>query len=200
MRRAKYWLVAIGIALGLAASAVVLAVWPQGGMPETPRGRGSLLSDCDGPIRELVVHYMADASDTVGPIYREFLRQLPADVRVHVVCPRQEDFEHLKSQLGTESSRLSPVIVDHPMTCWSRDRWLAIRFANHREGSGIIELCTPRMEQTADTWPARSGDAQTANDLATVLGNGIRARRSALLFDGGDFVADNETVFVTPAV
>jgi hypothetical protein len=37
-------------------------------------------------------------------------------------------------------------------------------------------------------------------DIAAVLGPAVRARRSGLYFDGGDFLADAENVFVVPRV
>jgi hypothetical protein len=48
-------------------------------------------------------------------------------------------------------------------------------------------------------WPARAGDRRIGEDLAAAV-PGVRARRSALAFDGGDFAADSETVFVSPRV
>jgi hypothetical protein len=39
-----------------------------------------------------------------------------------------------------------------------------------------------------------------ADDLAVALRPGVHARRSDLYFDGGDFDADGETVFVRPSV
>jgi hypothetical protein len=52
----------------------------------------------------------------------------------------------------------------------------------------------------AGVWPDREGDRRVAGDLAAALRGTITASRSHLFFDGGDFVADAETVFVTPAV
>jgi hypothetical protein len=49
-------------------------------------------------------------------------------------------------------------------------------------------------------WPARAGDARVGEDLAAARPGRIDQERSPLAFDGGDFVADGETVFVTPAV
>jgi N-dimethylarginine dimethylaminohydrolase len=48
-------------------------------------------------------------------------------------------------------------------------------------------------------WPQRAGDARIADDLA-LGGPGIRSERLELYFDGGDFCADDRTVFVAPSV
>jgi len=189
----------LGIVLGLAASAVVLVLWPERTALSVAHHRGRLLSDCDGPIQDLVIHYLNDAAETIVPVYGPFLRQLPSTVQVHVVCPSRSDFDRLAVEVGSTSCALLPVIVNHPMTCWSRDRWLAIRVPSSGGQTDVMQLCSPRMEQAADVWLARSGDARTAADLAAA-GLGVAAKRSALFFDGGDFVADEETIFVTPRV
>jgi N-dimethylarginine dimethylaminohydrolase len=63
-----------------------------------------------------------------------------------------------------------------------------------------MELVCSREEEGADVWPPRQGDQKVAEDLARVLGPNVLCRRSDLFFDGGDFAADGETVFVRPAV
>jgi hypothetical protein len=61
-------------------------------------------------------------------------------------------------------------------------------------------LVSPRGEMGADVWPARRGDQRVGRGLALHLGRGTTSLRSDLFFDGGDFVADRETVFVAPTV
>ncbi|MCY3022828.1 MAG: agmatine deiminase family protein [Planctomycetota bacterium] len=63
-----------------------------------------------------------------------------------------------------------------------------------------MTLLCPRGEAGAVNWPARAGDERVAEDLAAARPQEIAAHRSMLYFDGGDFIADSETVFVTPAV
>ena len=189
--------VTLGVLLGLAACVPVLSIFDgtgsgSSGLPEIVPG--PLLSDCDGAIRELVIHYASEAAEIVAPTYRDFLRQLPAEVTVQVVCPDKRAFVDLCKRVGPTECKLSAVTVDHPITCWSRDRWLALG-----EGPPTCTLLRPRGEMGADVWPAREGDQRVADDLAAALG-GVTAVRSELLFDGGDFVADDETVFVTPDV
>jgi hypothetical protein len=186
---------ALGVAIGLAAVMVVLAVYRGDGGPADLQP-GPLLSDCDGPLRQLVIHYVEEAADTVAPTYRDFLAQLPADVTVYVVCPRREAFDDLQARIGPTGCRLSPVIVDHAMTTWSRDRWLALG----PSPNGRMLLLAPRGEDAAGVWPARAGDGRIAADLAAALSPSVTARTSDLYFDGGDFMADGETAFVRPAV
>lgn len=190
------WLrVPLGVLLGLVASAIVLAVVdlrppPPAGSPPT------VLSDCDGAIREIVIHYATEAGDVVGRPYREFLHQLPSEVVVHVVCPDPAAFEDLVARVGSTDCRLEAVVVGHPITAWSRDRWLAL---GHGEENLTTLLC-PRSEKSEEIWPERAGDARVGHDLARALGRRVALRRSSLFFDGGDFVADGHRVFVTPDV
>jgi hypothetical protein len=84
------------------------------------------------------------------------------------------------------------------MTAWSRDRWLALAGAD-----GRVTLLTPTEEDGAALWPARAGDARVGEDIARALPGRFRHERSALHFDGGDFVSSGggaRTVFVTPRV
>jgi N-dimethylarginine dimethylaminohydrolase len=187
----------LGVLLGLVASVALLSVFD--GIGGGPAGalHGPALSDCQRTIRELVIHYVREAADVVGPTYCDFLRQLPGDVTVHVVCPDQASAEDLLRLVGPTECVLSPLVVGHPVTAWSRDRWLALAPA---EKSGATVLLCPRSEQGADVWLARAGDRRVAADLAAALGPSVTSIRSGLYFDGGDFVADGETVFVTPAV
>ena len=83
------------------------------------------------------------------------------------------------------------------MTTWSRDRWLLLR--PQAEGTPGLILA-PGAEQGARLWPTRRGDARIASDLAQASGGAFRVARSRLFFDGGDFVCDEETVFVAPSV
>jgi hypothetical protein len=111
-----------------------------------------------------------------------------------VVVREQQAFDELAEAVGPVACQLKPVIVDHPITTWSRDRWLALRDPNH------ITLLRPWMEMMREGWPDRQGDERVADDLARDDPNRIQAERSVLYFDGGDFACDRSTVFVTPSV
>ena len=187
----------LGVALGLAASAVVLAMLPGGGGGRDRPEGGKLLSECDGAIRELVIHYVPEAADIVAPTYRDFLRQLPGDVVVRVVCRDRAAFDDLATRVAPTECVLSPVFVDHPITSWSRDRWLALRSATAADKTTL--LCS-RAENGGDIWPDRAGDRRVAADLAAALRPNVSVLSSELYFDGGDVAADGVTAFVTPAM
>jgi Porphyromonas-type peptidyl-arginine deiminase len=186
--------VLLGVALGLAVAFGVLAFYRGG--PDAPAPAGPLVSECDGALRRVAIHYADEADEDVVPTYRDFLRQLPAGVDVRVVCPSASAFDALVQRVGPTECQLTPVHVDHPITSWARDRWLALGPA----GAGPTTLLCPRAEDGAAVWPARAGDQRVADDLAAALGPGVRAGRSDLYFDGGDFDADGETAFARPSI
>jgi len=184
------WRISSGVALGLMLAALLAIARNQ-----EAAGSG-LLSDCDGGIRELVIHYESGSAGVVETAYRQFLGALPEQVTVYVVCPDREAFEDLRSRMGRVACRLIPILTGHPMTTWSRDRWLAVA----ESYNGPTWLLSPGEEIAEAVWPERAGDRRVASDLADEMSDRIRWKPSALLFDGGDFVADDETAFVTPAV
>ena len=184
-----------GIAIGLAFAGIVLLI--LGNARLRAMSSGPILSEHDGHIRELVIQYQPGAREIVLPVYRDFLQWLENDVIVNVVAPDQAAFDELATSVGLLHCTLRPVLVHHAMTAWSRDRWVAL---GPPPGGDSVTLWSPRGEAVADLWPERTGDQQIGSDLAKVLGQGVHAKRSSLFFDGGDFLADNDTVFVMPRV
>ena len=184
--------VLLGVALGLGIAFTILA-FRRG---PSAAAAGPLVSECDGALRRVVIHYTRDGDEVVLPTYRDFLRQLPKDVDVRVVCPSAAAFDALIHKVSPTECRLTRVAVDHPITSWSRDRWLPLGPAR---GGPTTLLCS-RAEDGAAVWPTRAGDQRIADDLATALAPGVRARRSDLYFDGGDFDADGETAFARPSI
>ncbi len=188
------WQTCVGVAIGLVTGAVIL-ILTGGGERRTSPLSGPILSECDGHLRELVIHYEPSAKEIVTPVYRDFLGALQPDVTVHVICPNRVAFDDLATTIGDAKCRLNPVIVGHPMTTWSRDRWVALTPAAHNRAT---TLWSPRSEAAEEIWPARAGDERVGQDIARALTPSVRARRSSLYFDGGDFLADGENVFVVP--
>jgi hypothetical protein len=182
----------IGLILGIAAALVAAEAGDS-----RPAGPGPLLADCEGSLEEIVVHYLPAAAPVVARTYRDFLGDLPAGVTVHVVCPDEAGFADLARRLGPIECRLRAVPVHRPMTPWSRDRGIAL--APGRDGGPVTPL-SPRTERGEGVWPEREGDRRTGDDLEASLAGRALSRRAGIDFDGGDFAADSETVFVTPEV
>lgn len=190
------WQTRLGVVIGLALGFLILRVAGRGG-GHAPAPAGPILSECDGCLRELVIHYEPSAKMAVMPVYRDFLNALETDIAVHVVCPNRAAFDELAAAVGPVRCQLKPIVVGHPMTTWSRDRWVALSPATR---DGPTTLWCPRGEAADEIWPARAGDERVAQDLAAALAPAVTARRSRLYFDGGDFLADSQTVFVVSRV
>ncbi len=187
--------VVLGVAVGIVVGGAMVVSGGDASRTAAPREARTLLSDCDGALEKLAIHYVSGAAPIVATAYREFLGALPEDVTVRVVCPDAAAFDDLARRVGQVRCRLAPVVTGHKMTAWSRDRWLALTGAG-----GWVTLLTPAEEDGAALWPERAGDALTGKDIARAFPGRIRHERSALHFDGGDFVANARTTFVTPRV
>ncbi|MBW1872106.1 MAG: agmatine deiminase family protein [Deltaproteobacteria bacterium] len=192
------WRIRSGVLIGLVLALGYLffrSLWPSVSPPL--RTHAALLSDCDKSIEELVIQYVPDAAEIVLETYQQFLSQLPKEVSVYVVCPSAKACQDLIGRLKEIKCRLVPLVTNHPITTWSRDRWLA--FGPLEPGRPGLIL-SPREEIAARVWPQRQGDQRVAEDLAAFFKEKFESKRSALAFDGGDFVADSKTVFITPNV
>lgn len=184
----------LGILIGLIFATLLLSSISgrQSSRPVT----GPMMSECDGALHEIVIQYTSGAQNVL-PVYRDFLPLLARDVVVDVVVPDTSSFDELRSALPVVSCTLRPIVTSHPMTAWSRDRWVALLPAQPGEPTTLLAPCG---ENGADTWPARAGDQRIAGDLAAALSPRIAALRSGLEFDGGDLLCDGERVFATSAV
>ena len=184
----------LGICLGLALGMIALSR-TNGHSDAGPR-TGPMLSECDGAIRSIVIQYVAGA-DFAANIYRQLIPALPGDVRIYAVCPGPGDWDELSAALGNSSKRLTPIFTRHEMTAWSRDRWIAL---SPLDGQGPTTLAAPWAEAGAGIWLQRRGDQRIASDLAARLTPAVGFEQTGLYFDGGDLLADERSVFVTPGL
>ncbi|HUB24864.1 MAG TPA: agmatine deiminase family protein [Tepidisphaeraceae bacterium] len=191
--RTRQWPRAVGIAAGLLAALVVLTISRPASHALVT---GPIISECDGRIAAVAIQYSSGSLFAAG-IFRQFLVSLPSDVRVYALLPDEPSLDELKGQLGPLAFRVIPILTHHPMTAWSRDRWIAL--LPLRPG-GPTTLLAQRGELGAQIWPQRAGDQRIADDLAHALAPRFVSARSDLYFDGGDFLADSRCVFVGPAV
>ena len=189
------WQTVTGVVIGLALGTAILGL-ANGGRRQPPPS-GAILSECDGHFHELVIQYEPSAREIVSTPYSQFLGALEADVTVYVVCPSRAAFDELLAFAGPHRCALRPIVVNHPMTTWSRDRWVALTPASPK---GMTTLLNQPEEVSAGIWPARAGDQQISADIAKAMPSSVFSRCASFNFDGGDFLADDETVFVAPRV
>ncbi len=168
-----------------------------GSRERKPQAGGPVLSESSGELRDLVIHYAPTAREMVLPVYSQLFRMLEKEITVYVVCPDASAFDDLRRAVGLYRCRLKSLPVHHPITTWSRDRWLAL--GPVADGRPTI-LWAPRGEAGAQIWPTRAGDELVAGDIACASGGKTLARRSRLYFEAGDFFADDQNVFIAPRV
>ena len=65
---------------------------------------------------------------------------------------------------------------------------------------GVTTLLSQPEVISAGIWPARAGDEKISGDIAKALPSSVFSRRASFYFDGGNFLADDDTVFVAPRV
>ena len=189
------WQTWAGAVAGVLLGAAILSLTGAG--PKRAVPSGPILSECDGHFRDLVIQYEPASKGIVAAVYHDFLGALEENVNVHVVCPNQTAFTDLVATIGPVKCHLLPIVVGHPMTTWSRDRWVALTPASVYQP---ITLWTPQGEAGSEMWPQRAGDERMGSDIAAALAPTVFSRRSRFYFDGGDFLTDAENVFVMPRV
>jgi hypothetical protein len=182
----------LGAAIGIAAAMLLLGY--MNARASAPRP--VMFPDSGGRVRGAVMQY-SRGNDAVVPVFQQYLSCQDSDLTVYMVCPEAADFAEISTRLPACRARLVPVYTHHPITAWSRDRWVALEPLTPGKS---ITLLAPKGEQGADVWPQRAGDAHVAEDLARALPEIFAARRSPLFFDGGDFLADGNYVFATRAL
>jgi hypothetical protein len=189
------WQTILGVLIGFILGVCILTL--MGGGRRTPPPSGPILSECDGHFRDLVMHYEPTVNTIVLPPYRDFLSALEDDITVHILCTNRAAFDELISAVGPIKCQIQPILVNHPITTWSRDRWLALAPACDGQPTTLL---SPKGEAAEEIWPARAGDQLVGHDIAKALAPTIHARRSEFYFDAGDFLADSENVFVVSRV
>ena len=179
----------LGIIIGLAAALFVISHVSRA-QPQPP-----MLPDEGPAIRAAVLQY-SHGSDFVVPVFRQYLAYQSANFTAYLACPEESDFSEIRALLGDLACTLIPVYTHHPMTAWSRDRWVALQPLTPGT-PGPITLLSSKGELGAEVWPQRAGDSHLAEDLARAFPRVFSAERSGLFFDGGDLLADGPNLFVT---
>ncbi len=145
---------------------------------------GRLVSDDDGPLEELVMHYVPEAESEIGPAYRDFLRALPETTRVVFVVRRGGRGALLSflSRILVSLARLRIVEIDGALGAWSKDRALVLSPAS---GESRHELLIPPRPRAGEI--SRPQDWSVVPALAAALPDDFAVRTLPIAFDAGDF-------------
>ena len=192
---------ALGILIGLCLSvALVLARGHRAGAPAlalapaTSALSGRVVADDAGPLREVVMHYVAELEPTFRATYHDFLSTLAPETRVLFVVRRQDRarLEAFLAPLGLASpTRI--VELSTPLGIWSKDRALVLS-PNGVGAGGKTELVIPPRPRAA--WEgSRAGDWDVVPAVAAALPGELMLRQVPIAFDAGDFAVTRERVF-----
>ena len=178
-----------GVVAGVLASAAFALV-----VGATTRARAPhdtlVPEDASGHLQRIAIHYVPAMDRQAMPVWRQLFRALPSDVEVEVAVPAARDFTQLVDSLGAAGvahlERFHAVVVDHPLTTWSRDRMAAL--AGPRGGS---VLAPPRIATASG---GRAGDWDAPFAIARDVYH-ASPRIAPFLFEGGDLAASAHHVF-----
>jgi N-dimethylarginine dimethylaminohydrolase len=116
-------------------------------------------------------------------------------VRVWVACPDQAAFDEFLAAMRrggvAAPERFRPIVLDAPISPWSRDRCLVAQPDDPRAPGAL--LVPPRP---ADGPLARQNDWWIPWRLGQAGAGGCATREVRMRFDGGDFAVTEEAVFV----
>ena len=178
-----------GVLAGIVASSLVALV--VGATTRAPKPVERLVpEDASGHMHRIAIHYTPAMDDRALPVWRQLFRVLPTDIEVEVAVPAARDFPRLIADLraaGIEHlERFHPVVVDHPLTTWSRDRMASLTGPR-----GESVLSPPRISVASGE---RAGDWDAPFAISREVYH-APPKISDYVFEGGDFAASAHHVF-----
>jgi hypothetical protein len=193
---------ALGILIGLVSSvAIVLARGPRSAPPghgaatTPPVLTGRIVADDTGPLREVVMHYVAELEPTFRATYHDFLTTLAPEARVLFVVRRQDRarLDAFVETLGI-AKRTRVVELSTPLGIWSKDRALVLSPSAGGSGaSATTELVIPPRPRSGES--SRPQDWDVVPKLAAALPSELTVKQLPIAFDAGDFAVTRERVF-----
>jgi hypothetical protein len=184
--------VMLGAAVGLVVGVLVAVLRHPVVRPAAPPVP---LGEDGGRITRIAMHYQPDAASLAVPIYRQFLRAVGPDVYVTWAVAATRDLDDLRARLGdTWPAHTRGVIIGKPITTWAKDRFVALR---QPETGGAV-CGAPRRTRAVN--PLRTNDQEVPYRLAQSPDGAFGVRGCDAGFDGGDFLATADHLFVGPTV
>ena len=178
--------VAVGVALGLFG----IWYWGSDGTKNRMATRSAVLSEADGALSHVLMHWTPSADRDLASPYTDFLRALNENVRVTLVLPRQlSDFDQnlLESRLKQVDPtqkllhRVERVTVGGPITPWSKDRALV----SYRDsGTGRTRLIIPA--EPVGAWKERHNDWLSVSEVVKRYPSQFELDTTPFDFDAGD--------------
>lgn len=183
MRDSVAWRLLAGVASGVAVALALVALKAVISPPVKLR----VSPDNEATLETVVLHYDPKAAPIIDETYRGILGALPEANFVIPVAAEADFRDFLTRFAPPRPERFKPVVMDRPITTWSRDRYTMAR-----EGDRRVLLVPP---QKASLHGPRANDWLVPWRL--VLGDDdAEVRELDLDFDGGDMITAADRVFV----
>jgi hypothetical protein len=191
-----------GVGLGVVIAIVALRFAPRG--PGAPRASdagaitspGSNLPEDEGPLGEVLFHYVPSQEAVVADAYRDFLSAIDPRTRLVAVVPTGGSAA-LDAFLGRIDASLAPrtrvVEVEAPITVWSKDRALVLA---PRAGVPGAKTTLVIPVPPDPKWKERTHDWATLAAVASAMSDRFLVREIPLAFDAGDFAVTRDRVIV----
>jgi hypothetical protein len=193
MKRLQVWSLVAGTLFGVGAALAALGLHEKS--TELPRpvvkARPRLLSEADGALAHVLMHWVPSLAPMVEETYRDFLSQLAADVDVTLVVGEPfaaPDRARLDTFLA--GRRVHVVTAPGPITTWSKDRAL-VTAADER---GIRRLVVP-AEPTSG-WRERHNDWATVGRVVAGSPDRLGLEVTPFDYDAGDFAVGGGRLLV----
>jgi hypothetical protein len=190
----------IGIALGVLLVLTVLRLMPRGkGSPiaEGPKAlAGTLLDEVEGPLEEVLFHYVPRLEPLIFAAYRDFLGTLDPSTRLVAVVPAgaAPDLAKFLAKLdasGALAKRTRVVEVEGPISVWSKDRALVTGPTSVAGRTGLLIPVPPDPK-----WRERANDWRTLSAVAASMPERYYVNELPLEFDAGDFAVTEKHVII----
>ncbi len=180
----------LAIAVGVAFGLLTIWYWARDGTKSRVATRSAVLSEADGALRHVLLHWTPSADHDLANPYTDFLRALDESVRVTLVLSRDlSDFDQklLESRLKQIDSterllhRVERVTVSGPITAWSKDRALV----SYRDsGSGRARLII--AAEPTGAWQERHNDWLSVSEVVKRYPTEFDLDTTPFDFDAGD--------------
>ncbi|MBW2455198.1 MAG: hypothetical protein JRI68_11840, partial [Deltaproteobacteria bacterium] len=196
-------LIVSGIALGLVITVTVLRLVPDQALADPAAAApkplpGALLAEEEGPLVEVLFHYVPKAEPLLREPYRDFLGTLDPATRLVAVVPDEPKVKHRLRAFLAEIDpkewlwkRTRVVVVPGPISPWSKDRALVMGPPAGESLSLLLVPAPPALQ-----WTERRNDWRTVQLVATAMPDRYQLHQLPLELDAGDFAVTRRGVLV----
>jgi hypothetical protein len=156
---------------------------------------GDLLREDEGPLREIVFHFVPSLEPLIEPTYADFFRAIDPTTRLVAIVPTGDGATKLRAFIARIRPELEGnlriVEVAPPITLWSKDRALVAAPRGEASRATLLIPLAPDPH-----WVERRNDWATLSAIAKDAPAHYFVRELPLEFDAGDFTVTGDRLLV----